>query len=73
MFKEVREYRDEHGSRVRLPVLKDYAYEKEIQLRDQRLLFEKLRYKGYIRRGTISHFFSRINEVFNSILVWVKQ
>lgn len=57
-------------ARVSVPILKDYAWERERQLTSQRLLFERLNYKRYVRQGSLTDFLTRLG-IFGRQYWWL--
>lgn len=56
----------EHRRDLRLvhhPQRVDRFWEREQQAVTQRMLLERLRHKGYVRRGTLSHFMQWLGDI----------
>lgn len=51
---------DKAPERYEIPARKDYAWEREYQRQKQAYLLERLRYKGYQRRGTLASHMQRL-------------
>lgn len=61
-FYEWRKADGEQRIAVTIPARHDYHWEREQQLVAQRRLRERLRYKGYVMRGTLSDFMQRLGD-----------
>lgn len=51
---------EQQRPRFKVPQFQDPHWERERQLVAQRSLMERLRYKGYVRRHTLSNFIQRL-------------
>ena len=60
MIGQHEQIRDERTFKA--PAFKDYAWEREVQRVTQRRLLERLRYKQYLRAGTLSNFMQRLGD-----------